>query len=168
MQTCPSMRSKLYSHAQLKQHFKRTYRFHQKTGLHPSDWKMMTETTTRDYQKCTRCGIEKQWAEFNKDRRTASGYRDICSKCRSMHRRILHNANKDKEAILESQNNACAICGVNKQDSATKFVMDHNHQTYLIRGILCSNCNVGLGYFRDKPTLLAMAIKYLMETDGAT
>ena len=36
------------------------------------------------------------------------------------------------------------------------------------RGILCSNCNVGLGYFKDKPTLLAMAIKYLMETDGAT
>jgi hypothetical protein len=168
MQTCPSTRSKLYSHAQLKQHSKRTYRFHQKTGLHPSDWKMMTETTTRDYQKCARCGIEKQWAEFNKDRRTASGYRDICSKCRSMHRRIVHHANKDKEAILESQNNACAICGVNKQDSATKFVMDHNHQTYLIRGILCSNCNVGLGYFRDKPTLLAMAIKYLMETDGAT
>ena len=136
--------------------------------MHHSDWKMMTETTTHDYQKCARCGIEKQWAEFHKDRRTASGYRDECSKCRSLHRRILHHANKDREAILKSQNNACAICQVDNKDSATRFVMDHNHDTHLIRGILCSNCNVGLGYFRDKPTLLAMAIKYLMETDGAT
>jgi len=136
--------------------------------LHHSDWKMMTETTTRDYGKCARCGIEKQWTEFNKDRRTASGYRDVCSKCRSMHRKILHHANKDREAILQSQNNACAICQVSNEDSATRFVMDHNHNTYLIRGILCSNCNVGLGYFKDKPTLLAMAIKYLMETDGAS
>jgi len=136
--------------------------------LHHSDWKMMTETTTHDYQICARCGIEKQWAEFNKDRRTASGYRDVCSKCRSMHRRIIHHANKNREAILQSQNNACAICGVDNKDSATRFVMDHNHDTHLIRGILCSNCNVGLGYFRDKPALLAMAIKYLMDTDGAT
>lgn len=44
--------------------------------------------------------------------------------------------------------------------------MDHNHETNQVRGILCSNCNVGLGYFKDEPGRLGQAIKYLMDYDG--
>ena len=84
-----------------------------------------------------------------------------------LHRGITRNAEKNKEAILESQNNACAICGITAAKNERTFVIDHNHDTHLVRGILCSNCNVGLGYFKDQIGRLAMAIKYLQDTDGA-
>ena len=117
---------------------------------------------------CTRCKETKALHLFCKDRRRADGVRELCRHCRSNDRRIIHKANKNRQAILEEQNHACAICGVNVEESATKFVMDHNHETNQVRGILCSNCNVGLGYFKDQPGRLGQAIKYLMDYDGLT
>lgn len=63
-------------------------------------------------------------------------------------------------AIIQTQNYKCAIC----QDyinEATRPHVDHCHSTGKIRGILCFNCNVGLGYFKDKIKVLQQAIKYL-------
>jgi hypothetical protein len=39
--------------------------------------------------------------------------------------------------------------------------VDHGHETGEVRGLLCSNCNLGLGYFKDNPKYLEGAIKYL-------
>lgn len=44
--------------------------------------------------------------------------------------------------------------------------VDHNHKSNKIRGLLCLNCNAGLGNFRDNITLLKKAISYLEEKDG--
>ena len=44
--------------------------------------------------------------------------------------------------------------------------IDHNHKTNKIRGILCGNCNMGLGHFKDNLDVLKNAIKYLEDTDG--
>jgi hypothetical protein len=55
------------------------------------------------------------------------------------------------------QQNQCAIC--EKQMDSPH--VDHNHQTGEIRGLLCSFCNCGLGYFRDNPQSLRRAIDYL-------
>lgn len=50
----------------------------------------------------------------------------------------------------------CSICG-----SSDKLVVDHCHETGQVRGILCNNCNIGLGMFRDSKSLLDSATKYL-------
>ena len=64
--------------------------------------------------------------------------------------------------MLLAQDNKCLICGQSLDLQNTKNVhVDHNHKTGIVRGILCSNCNKALGFFRDNPEYLRNAIKYL-------
>lgn len=42
-----------------------------------------------------------------------------------------------------------------------ELVIDHNHQTGKVRGLLCANCNNGLGFFMDNIENLKEAIRYL-------
>lgn len=55
----------------------------------------------------------------------------------------------------------CTICGANSD-----LVVDHNHTTNKIRGMLCQRCNQGLGQFKDDPMLLEMARIYLLASEG--
>ena len=69
--------------------------------------------------------------------------------------------------IFESQNGGCAICGSETANNkrATKYLplfIDHCHSTNKVRGLLCSNCNHGLGQFKDSPELLDQAIQYVI------
>ena len=66
------------------------------------------------------------------------------------------------KARLVSQNFKCLICGVDqKETKQKKLVVDHNHSTIEIRGLLCHNCNCGLGHFVDNVEVLQKAITYL-------
>jgi len=40
-------------------------------------------------------------------------------------------------------------------------MVDHNHKTNKVRGLLCQRCNMGIGQFRDDPNLMARAVEYL-------
>ena len=44
-------------------------------------------------------------------------------------------------------------------------MVDHNHETKIIRGIICKNCNSALGMFKDNIIVMKNAIQYL-EKDG--
>lgn len=68
---------------------------------------------------------------------------------------------RDVAAMSERQGHKCAICG----DEA-KLNVDHDHGTGAIRGLLCSPCNRGLGFFRDSPIRLQVAIAYLANPPG--
>jgi hypothetical protein len=61
--------------------------------------------------------------------------------------------------LMDQHNNRCAIC-----DGTHKLVIDHDHDSGAVRGILCNACNVGLGRFKDNGTLLYKAAMYLMTT----
>lgn len=67
----------------------------------------------------------------------------------------------DVEMLLTYQNNTCAICKKPLSLDKKETHVDHCHKTKEVRGILCVNCNRGLGYFKDEPDILKMAIKYL-------
>jgi len=69
---------------------------------------------------------------------------------------------EEVRSLAEKQDNECAICKnpINWKDQRS-FNVDHCHAKGEIRGILCAACNVGLGFFKDSPTLLHKAFKYL-------
>lgn len=65
--------------------------------------------------------------------------------------------------MLYAQNERCAIClHVVKRDNGDVLDVDHDHSTGEVRGLLCRNCNVGLGHFKDDPKLLHTAELYLL------
>jgi Autographiviridae endonuclease VII len=60
------------------------------------------------------------------------------------------------------QNNKCAICDVPASTQRYGVLkVDHNHTTGNIRGLLCSACNLGIGYFKENITAIKEAANYL-------
>ena len=79
-------------------------------------------------------------------------------------------------SLLESQFGACAICAgpphpvvrnVKRQGVVPQFVVDHDHSTGAIRGLLCHSCNSMLGMAKDSPANLRSAAHYLEKRRGA-
>jgi hypothetical protein len=65
-------------------------------------------------------------------------------------------------SMLAEQGNCCRICHrIQNGDKRLFPVVDHNHLTGKVRGLLCDNCNTGIGYFSDNPQLLLAAADYL-------
>ena len=62
--------------------------------------------------------------------------------------------------ILANQDNKCAICNEPFKNKRNIHV-DHNHLTGKVRGLLCSNCNTGIGLFKEDKSILKSAIGYL-------
>lgn len=63
------------------------------------------------------------------------------------------------KAMEEAQQNCCAICAV--QLGTVISSVDHCHTTGKVRGLLCINCNRGLGAFRDSIQNMEKALEYL-------
>lgn len=67
--------------------------------------------------------------------------------------------------MLERQNGLCAIC--RNPETAVRsgrvlpLSVDHDHETGVVRALLCGNCNAGLGQFKDSPELLTLAALYV-------
>lgn len=67
----------------------------------------------------------------------------------------------------DSQPQQCGICGTKNPGGKGRWHIDHDHKcceegcSKCVRGLLCHSCNVGLGNFKDSPTLLTAAIAWL-------
>lgn len=70
---------------------------------------------------------------------------------------------EDYQSMLDGQDNKCKLCNIVLDSSckALKPHIDHCHITGVIRGMLCHNCNAGLGHFKDSIVLLDKAKEYL-------
>lgn len=64
--------------------------------------------------------------------------------------------------LLEKQGGICAICSRDDR----KIVIDHDHLTGKIRGLLCIRCNVALGTFGDTAEGVERALNYLREHEN--
>ena len=114
---------------------------------------------------CTKCCQEKPGtAEFfplhNKKR---NGFDSWCRACRAGYRNEIcrgkFRSSISDEALkaLKMEVTECVICG-----NEGGLVVDHDHSTGAVRGMLCGHCNRGLGHFRDDPQLLEFARMYLL------
>lgn len=139
---------------------------------------------------CKTCSVEKSFDDFPKKKVYKDGIRPHCIECyreyqvKSFHkhkhkRPYNYEIDKDKKlqksfgisyveylTMLEAQGGCCAICGTNSTGKRKAFAVDHCHDTGKIRGLLCSNCNTGIGNLRDNIGLLERAIEYLRNTNG--
>lgn len=66
--------------------------------------------------------------------------------------------------LKENQNYSCKICGKHEDDCRQNLVVDHCHTTGKVRGLLCDNCNRGLGFLQDSSEILKKAQEYLSGT----
>lgn len=132
---------------------------------------------------CVVCGAsftpQKAWAEDDPYKRGRFCSRACKVKMRALDGRM-SGANRraqlktkygitveEYQTLLDAQGGACAICKRTEPIGRVATVgpmwlhVDHNHKTGRVRGLLCMECNTGLGKFQDDVTLLQAAIRYL-------
>lgn len=137
-------------------------------------------------KRCTVCLQEKDESEFYARKRSKDGLNYACKVCakkgvarhkkreyeyaRALGADARKDANlkrhykmslREYDAMLAAQASSCAICGRKPEEFNRAFAVDHDHASGLIRGILCPDCNRGLGGFHDSVELLTKAIDYL-------
>lgn len=132
---------------------------------------------------CPNCKEEKELSEFYKfNRKDSDGRQCWCKVCMNSREREKKTSEfyrkhdlkrkfgitqEDYEKILESQNGVCSICECEEstkhryKEGSQNLAIDHCHETGIIRGLLCSNCNRGIGMFKDNPKFLISAAEYL-------
>lgn len=128
---------------------------------------------------CTKCKEEKTLDLFFKRKQDSKIYpTSSCKKCRNKYTTEKRKKDPLKEKLrrikklyklpgekylqmLKDQKNTCKIC---KRE--TDLEVDHCHESLKVRGLLCTQCNVGLGSFFDNPDFLREAVNYLENKDS--
>ena len=138
-------------------------------------------------KKCSKCNTEKPLDEFYTNNAVKSGVMASCKQCNLQKARSekgkqylkkWRDNNKesrreynlkttygitleDYNIMLFEQDGCCAICNTHHTEAKRGLVVDHNHNTGEVRGLLCDNCNLTLGKINDDINILKSAIKYL-------
>ena len=118
-------------------------------------------------KKCRHCGI--LFTPKAPSEHTCSEY---CRKYRHIeayYKRVYHMTIEEYLDTAEKHNFVCAICGKENFPMGINhtglLVVDHDHTTGKVRGLLCHNCNRALGLLQDSSQNLHKALSYL---EGAT
>ena len=102
-------------------------------------------------KQCSSCAQEKPLSEFYWRKDTQKHH----NHCKTCHRDYQDVRRYGKS--LKRENMPCEICG----DIKETLCIDHDHNTGEIRGLLCHNCNRGIGLLNDNIENLERAVLYL-------
>lgn len=142
---------------------------------------------TNTQASCGKCKQLKPHKDFTKDTQNTKhkGIGYWCKSCANLeaktryHKTIKHDPTyrekerdrrmkrkfgismQERKDMLKSQDSKCAICRVQLSDTGHLTHTDHDHVTGKVRGILCTNCNRGLGHFQDSQNIIEKALTYL-------
>lgn len=140
---------------------------------------------TDTHASCGKCASMKPFTEFHKCKGQPRDIAYWCKSCAIANARFHHNRRKKTdpayqrskrngwlkkahgislqvyEERLIAQNCKCAICGIALLPYGYGTHLDHCHATGKLRAFLCTNCNRGLGSFKDNVHFLDKAIQYL-------
>lgn len=121
---------------------------------------LISKSETLKEKECHTCNEVKPASEFHKNSGKRGGLSEHCKSCRNtniVEKR--YNLSKGQlEQMKKQVDNKCQIC-----NNELPLAVDHCHSTGKVRGLLCGNCNNGLGRFKDNISYLKNAIKYLEE-----
>lgn len=128
-------------------------------------------------KQCKTCGDFFDLTQFQKDRTKNDGLRPYCKACTSARRKelltkeVIRKRNLEKNfgkgamdvyaSLFDQQGGVCAICSSPENGRYDNLSVDHCHGTGSIRGLLCNNCNRGIGLLRDSPEMLRKAADYI-------
>ena len=113
--------------------------------------KVCSVRTVREYHKADpakHAAYNRQWDKKNPEKK-----KDTALKTR------LGLPAGTYQKMFEQQNGRCAIC--QKETPGQRLHVDHCKQTGIIRGLLCSCCNTGIGQLQHSEPILVTAIGYL-------
>ena len=128
-------------------------------------------------KRCADCKKYKPVSEFPRNKNCKDGFHSYCKDCNNARsresRERLHGSSRhyhlkhrygigadDFDALVSAQGGVCAICGKEAPEH-----VDHSHDNGVVRGVLCFNCNGGLGQFKDSIESLLNAMAYLRTHD---
>ena len=115
-----------------------------------------------EYQKEYRSENRDKLSEYMKDYNSKQENKDR-KKCLELQRSYGITLDEYNE-MSHNQKGCCAICGKHVLETGTLCV-DHNHDTGAVRGLLCNNCNKGIGFLGDNLDRLRRATEYLEKYD---
>ena len=143
-----------------------------------------------EQRTCKCCGVTQDITEFYKTGRKTDkkpGQRHyVCKTCtkkrlkvspsqsperkRELHLLRTFNLTLEQyDQMVKDQDGKCAICGTTepggKHDNK-HWHIDHCKETGVVRGLLCSNCNTGIGLLKHNLQLLLSSIQYLSKSDA--
>ncbi len=70
---------------------------------------------------------------------------------------------EDYNQMFTEQSGCCKICDTHQSEFTKRLYVDHCHNTGKVRGLLCHQCNSGIGMLKDNPDLVLKAAAYLKE-----
>lgn len=124
-----------------------------KCGIEKLDSDYYVNPRSGTMSKCKECVKEYQLARHYKFRDDPKYKKKVAARARK-HRYGLSESEYAK--MLDGQNGLCSICGSN-----CKLHVDHDHETGMVRSLLCPRCNQFVGYIEtSEPYVLRKTLEY--------
>ena len=130
-----------------------------------------------DIKNCRQCGdCLTEGVNWTSGQKRQNSY--ICRGCNSLKSRAYRKANLSQiknsrlisrygitmtqyNEMLIKQGSSCGVCGEGSGESGVMFAVDHDHDSGKVRGLLCNDCNMGIGKLGDNLEGVEKAYRYL-------